>query len=78
MKILISVAEAAKQTGTSKGVLYAMVRQRRIPCHRFGDLIRLDLNELLAATRMEAENTDRPCLVRPDGREKPAKIKGNS
>jgi excisionase family DNA binding protein len=77
-RTLVTIAEAAKQLGTSKGTLYGLVKQRRVPCYRFGDLIRLDLAEVLRMTRVEAQNGDRPCVVQPDAREKHAKTKGKT
>lgn len=58
MATLVSVREAAEQFGVSVSKLYEMVKQKRIPCHRFGDLVRLDPAEVLRATRSEAENGD--------------------
>jgi excisionase family DNA binding protein len=78
MKTLHTVAEVAAQLGVSKGTIYGLVKQRRVPSHRFGDLVRLDIDEVLAATRIEAQNGDRPCVVQPDAREKHAKIKGKT
>lgn len=78
MKTLYSVAEVAAQLSVSKGTIYALVKHRRVPSHRFGDLVRLDLDEVLAATRIEAQDSDRPCVVRPEGREKPAKTQGKT
>lgn len=74
-RTLVTIAEAAKQLSTSKSTLYGLVRRRCVPCYRFGDLIRLDLAEVLRMTRVEAENDDRPCVVQPDAREKGAKTK---
>ena len=74
----VTIAEAAKHVGASKSTLYGLVKQRRVPCYRFGDLISLDLAELLRLTRIEAQDGDRPCVVQPDAREKHAKTKGKS
>jgi excisionase family DNA binding protein len=65
MKTLHTVAEVAEETGVSKGKLYGMVQRGEIPCYRFGDLVRLNLEEVLALTRDEAR---RPSGCGPEGR----------
>lgn len=77
-RTLHTVTEAAAALGISRGAVYLLVKQRRVPCYRFGDLIRLDLAEVLRMTRVEAENSDRPSVVRPDARSKPAKTQGKT
>jgi excisionase family DNA binding protein len=72
-RVLNTVSEIADAIGVSRSGLYNLIRQHRVPFYRFGETIRLDLAEVLRATRMEAENSERPSGLQPVARSKPAK-----
>lgn len=53
---LITAAEASAQLGVAKSTLYLLCRQRKIPHVRLGDRLLFDLEEIIAASRVPAEN----------------------
>jgi excisionase family DNA binding protein len=57
--LTISVQEAAKILGISRGLAYQMIRERRIPALRFGRVIRIPwyaLQRLLAVQGEDMED----------------------
>ena len=67
MAAKLSVSEMAEHLGVSKSSLYALAKQKRIPHIRIGDRIIFDPEKVEAALSVEAENSDRPSVVRPEG-----------
>lgn len=55
-KRLIAASEAAAQLGVAKSTIYLLCRQRKIPHIRIGDRLLFDLDEIIAATHVPAEN----------------------
>jgi len=55
-KRLITATEASAQLGVAKSTLYLLCRQRKIPHIRLGDRLLFDLEEIIAATHVPAEN----------------------
>lgn len=55
-KRLITATEAASQLGVAKSTLYTLCRQRKIPHLRIGDRLLFDMEELIAASRVPAED----------------------
>jgi excisionase family DNA binding protein len=54
-KRLITATEASAQLGVAKSTLYLLCRQRKIPHIRLGDRLLFDLEEIIAATHVAAE-----------------------
>jgi|HubBroStandDraft_6_1064221.scaffolds.fasta_scaffold968287_1 excisionase family DNA binding protein len=67
---LVSVAVAATELGVSRGTLYSLVRQKKIPHVRIGDRVLLSVEKVLAALEVPAEQDDRPSVVYTEGRRK--------
>jgi excisionase family DNA binding protein len=55
-KRLIAASEAAAQLGVAKSTLYVLCRQRKIPHLRIGDRLLFDLEEIIAVSRVPAED----------------------
>lgn len=53
---LMGAAETAKILGVSPPTLYQLARQRKIPHLRIGDRVLFDIDEVLAAIHVPAEN----------------------
>ena len=65
---LVSVAVAAAELGVSRGTLYSLARQRKIPHTRIGDRVLFDLARVRALLDSEPENqADRPLVYRTEG-----------
>jgi excisionase family DNA binding protein len=66
---LISVKDAARELGVSRGTLYALVRQQKIPYTRIGDRILLDVMRVRALFDFEPDSmAEGPSVVRTEGR----------
>lgn len=52
---LISLGEAAQILGVSTRTVQRLIDRREIPSYKIGRQVRLDLGEVLAATKVEAE-----------------------
>jgi excisionase family DNA binding protein len=66
--MLVSVKTAAEQLGVSRALLYKLVREKRIPAVKFGDLVRLDLAKIVSALEIPVESEK--SLYRTEGRKK--------
>lgn len=53
--VLLTAEEVSRQVGVSTSFLYTLAREGKLPHHRFGSLVRFVLEEVLAATRVEAQ-----------------------
>jgi excisionase family DNA binding protein len=52
---LVSIAKAALEIGVSRGTLYALARQKKIPHVRIGDRVLVDVAKVIAALEVAAE-----------------------
>jgi excisionase family DNA binding protein len=64
---LVSVADGARALGVSRSTLYALARQRKIPHVQIGDRILVDVEKVIAALEVPAENSERPLVLRTKG-----------
>jgi excisionase family DNA binding protein len=68
--MLVSVKTAAEQLGVSRALLYKLVREKRIPAVKFGDLVRLDLAKIVSALEIPVESEKSLSVYRTEGRKK--------
>jgi excisionase family DNA binding protein len=61
---LVSVVEAAKQLGVSRGTLYALARRKAIPHVKIGDRVLVDVEKVIAALEVGADSGQRPLVFR--------------
>jgi excisionase family DNA binding protein len=69
--MLVSAKVAAQQLGISESTLYALARSKRVPCVKFGRVVRFNLEKLVAACSVEADpaNSDtKPLPIKGEGR----------
>jgi excisionase family DNA binding protein len=65
-----SVAKMAEHLGVSRGVLYALARQHKIPYIKIGDRILFNPEKVEAALEVQADGPDsanRPLVIRTKG-----------
>jgi excisionase family DNA binding protein len=55
-KRLITATEASAQLGVARSTLYDLARRRKIPHIRLGDRLLFDLEEIIAVSRVPAED----------------------
>jgi excisionase family DNA binding protein len=67
---LVSVATAAKELGVSRGTLYALARQRAIPCVKIGDRVLLNLEKVIAALEVGVGSEPGTLVVQSKGTRK--------
>ena len=58
MPKLLTAHEIAEDFGVSPATIYSRAKQRLIPCYRMGDRLLFDRDEVLAAIRQPATESD--------------------